>query len=41
MIKGHFSRRMGSSGTSDIAFASVYSEKTRMKKLIMRIIILL
>ena len=29
---------MVSSGTSDVAFASVYSEKIRMKKLIMIII---
>ena len=34
IIKGHFSGRMVSSGTiSDVAFASVYSEKTRLKKL--------
>ena len=32
MIKGTISRRMLSSGISHVAFASVYSEKTRMKK---------
>ena len=35
MIKEHFPGRMVSSGISDIAFASVYSEKTRLKKLMM------
>ena len=30
MIKAHFSGRMVSSGISDVAFASVYSEKTRL-----------
>ena len=35
MIKAHFSGRMVSSGISDVAFASVYSEKTRLKKLMM------
>ena len=35
MIKAHFSGRMISSGISDVAFASVHSEKTRLKKLIM------
>ena len=35
VIKLHFSGRMVSSGTSDVAFASVYSEKTRLKKLMM------
>ena len=29
MIKAHFSGRMVSSGISDVAFASVHSEKTR------------
>ena len=32
MIKGTISRRMLSSGISHVAFASVYLEKTRMKK---------
>ena len=41
MIKAHFSGRMVSSGISDIAFASVHSEKTRLKKLIMIIIIII
>ena len=31
--KAHFSGRMVSSSISDVAFASVYSEKTRLKKL--------
>ena len=30
MIKAHFSGRMVSSGISDVVFASVYSEKTRL-----------
>ena len=38
MIKAHFSGRMVSGGISDVAFASVHSEKTRLKKLIMIII---
>ena len=33
MIKAHFSGRMVSSGLRDVAFASVYSEKARLKKL--------
>ena len=42
MIKGTISRRMLSSGISHVAFASVYSEKTRMKKCwIMNIIIII
>ena len=36
MIKAHFSGTMVSSGISDVAFASVYSEKTRLKKLMMK-----
>ena len=35
MIKAYFSGRMVSSGISDVAFASVHSDKTRLKKLIM------
>ena len=35
MIKAHFSGRMVASGISDVAFASVYSEKTHLKKLMM------
>ena len=34
-IKAHTSGRMISNGTSDVAFASVHSEKTRLMKLIM------
>ena len=41
MIKAHFSGRMVSSGISDVAFASVYSEKTRLKKLMMKMIIII
>ena len=32
MIKALLSGRMASSGISDVAFASVYSEKTSLKK---------
>ena len=32
VIKAHFSGRMVSSGISDVAFASVYYEKTYLKK---------
>ena len=35
MIKAQFSGSMVSCGISDVAFASVYSEKTRLKKLMM------
>ena len=38
MIKAHFSGRMVSSCTSDVAFASVHFEKTHLKNLIMIII---
>ena len=41
MIKAHFSGRMVSSGISDVAFASVHSEKTRLKKLMVRIMIII
>ena len=41
MIKAHFSGRMVSSSVSDVAFASVYSEKTRLKKLMKKIIIIM
>ena len=40
MIKAHFSGRTVSCGISDVAFASVHSEKTHLKKLIMIIIII-
>ena len=39
MIKAHFSGRMVSSGISNVALASVYSEKTRLKKLLIMVII--
>ena len=35
MLKAQISGRMVSSGINDVAFASVYSEKTRLKKLMM------
>ena len=41
MIKGTISRRMLSSGISHVAFASVYLEKTRMKKCWIMIIIII
>ena len=41
MIKAQISGRMISSGRSDVATASVYSEKTHLKKLIMIIIMLM
>ena len=40
MIKAQISERMISSDTSDVATASVYFEKTRMKKIVMIIIII-
>ena len=40
MIKAQISGRMVSSGISDVAFASVYSEKTRLKKLVIMIIVI-
>ena len=40
MIKGQMSGKLVSSGISHVAFASVYSEKTRMKKLMIMIIII-
>ena len=40
MIKAYISRRMVSSGISDVAFASVHSEKNRLKKLMVIIIIM-
>ena len=39
MIKVQISGRMASIGISDVVTASVYSEKTRLKKLMMIIII--
>ena len=41
MIKAHISGRTISSNISDVAFASVYSDKTHLKKLIMIIIIII
>ena len=41
MIKGTISGRMLSSGISHIAFASVYSEKTHLKKCWIMIIIVI
>ena len=40
-IKVQISGRMVSSGISDVALASVYSEKTRLKKLMMKMIIII
>ena len=40
MIKAHFSGRMAYIGICDIAFASVHSDKTRLKKLMMIMIII-
>ena len=39
MIKPQISGRMDSSGISDVVFASVHSEKTRLKKLMKMMII--
>ena len=38
VIKAQISGRMVSSGISDVAFTSVYPEKTRLKKLMMKMI---
>ena len=35
IIKAQISGKLVTSGISDVAFASVYSEKTRLKKMIM------
>ena len=40
MIKAQISGRMVSSGISDVVFASLYSEKTHLKKLMNMIIIM-
>ena len=40
MIKAQISGRMLSSGISDIAFTLVYLEKTHLKKLMMKMIII-
>ena len=41
MIKAQISERMVSSGINDVAFISVYSENTRLKKCLSMIILLL
>ena len=41
MIKAHSSGRMVSSGISDVVITSVHSEKTHLKKLMIRIIIII
>ena len=41
MIKAHFSGRMVSSGITEVAFALVHSEKPRLRKLIMMIMIII
>ena len=43
MVKAHFSERMVSSDISDVALASVYTEKTSLKKLrmMMKMIIII
>ena len=41
IIKAQISGRMVSSGISDVATASVHSEKTSLKKLIMKMIIII
>ena len=41
MIKAHSSGKMASSGISDIVITSVHSEKTRLKKLMIRIMMMM
>ena len=41
MIKAQISGRMVSSGISDVVIASVHSEKTRLKKLMVKMIIIM
>ena len=41
MKEAHFSGRMVSSGISDVAIASVHSEKTRPKKLMMKMMMMM
>ena len=41
VLKAHFSGRMVSNGISDVAIASVHSEKSRLKKLMIMIIIII
>ena len=40
-VKAHFSGRIASSGISDVAFASEYSEKIHLKKLMVKMIIMI
>ena len=40
-VKAYFSERTESSGISDLLFASEYSEKFRLKKLMVKIIIII
>ena len=40
IVKAQISGRMVSSGISDVAFASVRSEKTRLKKFLIMIVII-
>ena len=41
MIKEHSSGRMVSSGISDVVIASVHSQKTRLKKLMIKMMIMI
>ena len=41
MVKVQISGRMASIGINDVMSASVYSEKTRMKKMMMQMIIII
>ena len=41
MVKAHFSGKLVSRGISDVVIASVYSEKTRLKKLLKMVIIII
>ena len=41
MIKTHSSGRIVSSGISDVVIASVHSEKTRLKQLMMTIVMII
>ena len=41
MIKEHFSGRMVSSSISEVAIASVYSEKSRQKKLMLKMMMMM
>ena len=41
MIKAHSSEKMLSSGMSDVVIALVYSEKTRLKKLMMKVMMMM